>query len=979
MEFWILGPTEVTEGGRSLAIGGPKPRAALAALLLDANRIVSVEGLVDAVWGDQPPPSAVNALQTYVSRLRRVLGAETLCRHPAGYRLVAAPDLIDGGRFERLLAEGRTALAAGDPRAGHRAVEEALALWRGPALLDVGDAPFAQAEIARLGELRLVAAEARVEAMLALGDVTGGVAAARALVADQPLRERGVAHLMLALYRDGRQSEALATYHEARRLLVDEFGLDPGDDLATLAQAILRQDPELLTVPSAAGSSVPVGTVPPAAGLAVPVGTAPAGTGSAGTGSAGTGSVAGPTAPAPTARAALAPPARSRLVLPLDRFVGRDHELAEVRRLLETHRLVTLTGPGGGGKTRLAREVCRRLTRPVHVVELAGLHDAALLEATVAQAFGLAVLSDLDALVAAVGDAEAVLLLDNCEHLTGALADVTLRLLTDLPGLRVLATSQRPLEVGGERRFPVPPLPVDTTAVELFLDRAAAVAPDWSCGPADREVVTRICARLDGLPLAVELAAAQLTVLSPVQILDRLGRSLAITSTRSDLPDRHRSLERTIDNSYRLLDGAQRDLFARLSVFADTFDLDAAETVAGAGADVLTPLTGLITGSLVATTPAGSTTRRYRMLEILRAYADRLLGPDDRQRLRHRHLDWALALARTADQGLRGPEAPHWYRTLAAEQANTRAALAFALAAGQPLAGMRLATDLSWYWYHRGHLREGVRWLRETIDAVPEASPIDRARALTALASLLYLAGRLEESGAANRAALDLARTVDDPAPVARAYIYESYYLAMRGQAAAAAAAGENGVRHARESGVDWLLSEALSTNGYLARARGDLDTATATLDEAIRIGTRIGYRWSVSNSHWFRAKVAADAGATDDAYEAALVATRGLDELADVTGWLAALHLLAGTLGMTGRAADGAVLLGAVAGIGGRVGYSPELMDPYDSPREIAAVTSALSPAAYAQARQAGLTMDRAAVRAFVDRLAADTVPARR
>ncbi|BCL13330.1 AfsR/SARP family transcriptional regulator [Micromonospora sagamiensis] len=954
MEFWILGPIEVTEGGRSLAIGGPKPRAALAALLLEANRIVSVEGLVDAIWGEQPPPSARNALQTYVSRLRRVLGTDTLCRHPAGYRLVADPDVIDAYRFERLLAEGRAALAAGNPSAGHRAVEEALALWLGPALLDVTDVPFAQAEIARLGELRLVAAETRVEAMLALGDVTGGVAAARALVADHPLRERGVAHLMLALYRDGRQSEALATYHEARRLLVDEFGLDPGDDLAALAQAILRQDPELLTTPTAPSAVSPTGpgTMPSPTGPT----TAPPSTGPT-------------TAPSPTGPVTPTP-ARSRLVLPLDRFVGRDRELDEVRRLLGTHRLVTLTGPGGSGKTRLAREVCRRLPQPVQVVELAGLHDAGLLEATIAQAFGLAVLSGLDAVAATVGDAEVLLLLDNCEHLTGALADVVLRLLTDLPGLRVLATSQRPLGVGGERRFPVPPLPVDTTAVELFLDRAGAVAPDWTCDPEEHEDVARICVRLDGLPLAVELAAAQMAVLSPAQILDRLGRSLAITSTRPDLPDRHRSLDRTIDNSYRLLDDAQRDLFARLSVFADTFDLDAAEVVAGAGADVLAPLTGLVTGSLVASTPAGAA-RRYRLLEILREYADRLLDPADRDRLRHRHLDWALGLARAADQGLRGPDALRWYRTLGAEQANTRAALAFALAADQPLAGMRLATDLSWYWYHRGHLREGVRWLRETIDAAAGAPPVDRARALTALASLLYLAGQLEESGAANRAALDLALTTDDPAPVARAYVYQAYYLAMRGRIAEAAVAGENGVRHARRSGVDWLLSEALSTNGYLARARGDLETAAATLDEAIRVGTRIGYRWSVSSSHWFRAKVAADAGAADDAYRAALTATRGLDDLEDVTGWLAALHLLAGTLGMTGRAADGAVLLGAVAGIGGRAGYSPELMDPYDSPREVAAVASALSPTAYARARAVGETMDRAAVRAFVDRLA--------
>ncbi|MEV4134983.1 BTAD domain-containing putative transcriptional regulator [Dactylosporangium sp. NPDC049742] len=920
MEFRILGPLEVIAAGRVVALGGPKPRAVLATLLLDADQVVSVDRLIDGVWGEDPPPSATNALQTYLSRLRRVIGPDTLERHQRGYRVVACARQIDAQRFEHGVARSREALTA-DPAAALRSVDAALTLWRGPALMDLADDPAAQAEIARLTELRQVAAELRVDALLALGRTAEAVAAASALVAEHPLREGSRARLMLSLYRAGRQAEALATYHEARTMLADEFGLDPGGELATLAQSILRQEPHL----GPAVPALPQPLQPPRP----------------------------PVLPQP-------PP------LPADRFLGRDVEVAEVRALLRDHRLITLVGPGGSGKSRLAVEVCRGLGRDVCVAELAGLADDTLLEPTLAQAFGLAVSTDLAGVAASVGDRRIVLLVDNGEHLVDALAGVLPRLLTGLPGLRILVTSRVPLSIGGERRHPVPPLPAATVAVELFLDRAAAVAPEWRCDAAERAVVTRICERLDGLPLAVELAAGQLVALSPAQILERLDDPAALRTARRDVPARHRSLDTAIDVTYRLLDQPQRDTFARLSVFAGTFDLDAAERVAG---DVLTPLTGLITASLVTTLPDTSP-RRYRMLRTLRQYAGRRLGDDERRAVRRRHLARAAELAATADRELRGPHARWWLRALSAEQDDTRAALAFALGGEDPAAGLRLAADLAWFWYRTGHITEGLRWLRAGLDAAPDAPGDDRARALTGIACLQYLAGDVAASTEAILVALELARAAGRPTTLARASAYLTLSLGLRGQLEEGAKMGEEAREQAIASGADWVLPEALISIGLIAGASGDAETAAAALDEAIEVGTRCGFVWSAGSARWIRAKQAAVNGEHDEAYALTRRATRDLDEEDDVTGWLATTHLLAGTLALTGRPGAGAVLLGAVDALGGQVGYSPQRMDPLNGPRNVAAVTSQLDPAEFEEAHRRGRLMDRAAVRAYIDRL---------
>ncbi|WP_308195590.1 BTAD domain-containing putative transcriptional regulator [Dactylosporangium sp. AC04546] len=917
MEFRILGPLEAVADGRAVPLGGPKPRAVLTALLLDAGRVVTVDRLVGAVWGEDPPPSARNALQTYLSRLRRALGTATLRHHHGGYELVAGPDRIDARRFEAAVADARAALAAGDPATALDTVTGALALWRGPALLDVAGELFAQAEIARLTELRAVAADLRVECLLAAGRTADAVAGAAELVAADPVREGSRGQLMLALYRAGRQTEALATYRELRELLAERFGLDPGEDLEALAQSILRQDPALTPPPADEARGEP-----------------------------GAG------------RERWVPD--TRLPAALDRFVGRERELADVRELLAEHRLVTLTGPGGAGKTRLAAEVCRSAGTAVRVAELAGIDDDVLLEPALAHAFGLAVDTGPGGIAAVVGDADVVLLLDNGEQLAGALAVLVPKLLAELPGLRVLVTSRLPLSVAGERRYPVPPLDPGTDAVELFLDRAAAVLPEWACDGAERAVVADICARLDGLPLAVELAAAQLVALSPAQIRDRLDDPGTLRSARRDVADRHRSLDNAMEVTYRLLDGPQRDLFGRLSVFAGPFDLDAAETVAG-GADVLAPLTALITGSLVTPLPATSP-RRYRMLQTLRQYAIRRMKPADLRDAQHRHLDRAVALAATADRELRGPDARRWFAVLTAEQDNLRAALAFACGGADPAAGLRLAADLAWFWYRGGHIVEGLRWLGLGLAGGGAAD--ERARAHTGMACLHYLAGDLAASGTAITAAVELAET---PATAARAAAYRTLFLGLRGEVAAGAAAGRDAQARALATGESWLLAEALISVAQVTWAGGDAAGAAVVLDYAVAAATASGFAWAAASARWMHAQLALSTGRFPEAYQLAARAVADLDEQDDVTGWLAAAFLLAATLTLTGRPEAGAVLLGAVEALGGRVGYAPERMDPVNGPRLAGTVRGGLPPEEFAAAHARGSAMTREQVRSVL------------
>ncbi|MEU1749458.1 BTAD domain-containing putative transcriptional regulator [Micromonospora arida] len=683
MRFRILGPTQVVlADGREVPVGGPRLRALLALLLLDAGRVVSAERLIDGLYGEQPPRSAANALQSQVSRLRQALPAEhdPVEFHPAGYRLAVDPDDVDAYRFERLAEAGRRALVDGDWHRAATVLREALELWRGPALADAIGAAGAPAHAARLDELRLAAIEDRIEADLALGAHGTLIAELRELVVAHPLRERSRGQLMRALAALGRPAEALAEFEDARHTLAEQLGVDPSAELAAVHLAVLRGEER--------GS------------------------------------------------------AESVLPSQLTTFVGREEELKRVGDLLGERRLVTLTGPGGAGKTRLAIEAAGRVDGEVRFVELAGLADGSDVPQAVLSALGLrdaglrapaeSGWQTTDRLVEALAERRLLLVLDNCEHVLVDAARLAARLLSACPALRVLATSREPLGLAGEALCPLsgltlPPLGASVldadeyAAVGLFSQRAADVAPDFTVTPANVEMVLRICRSLDGLPLAIELAAARLRALPVAEVAARLDDRFRLLSTgnRAASP-RHRTLRAVVEWSWDLLDNAERQVARRLTVFAGGATLEAAELVCGLPtAEFVDALTGLVDKSFVEM--AGG---RYRMLETVRAFcAERLAEAGEADQLRRAHTAYFLEFAWTASDRLRCAEQLHWLRRLDAERDNLHAALRRATAAGDASDAAGMVAALSFYWWLRGMRGEGARLAADVLELLGTEAP----------------------------------------------------------------------------------------------------------------------------------------------------------------------------------------------------------------------------------------------------------------
>jgi predicted ATPase/DNA-binding SARP family transcriptional activator len=749
VRFGILGETRASRAdGATAGLGGPGRRALLAMLLLEAGRTVTVERLIDGLHGEDPPVAAGNALQSQVSRLRSALRL-TIDSHPGGYRLVVDPDEVDAHRFEKLAAQGRTALSAGDPARAAGLLREALALWRGPALADVGDAPFAGPQVARLEELRITAIEDRVAAELALDAHHHRelVAELRELVAAHPLRERLRAQLMRALQRCGRPAEALRVYEDARRELAETLGTDPGPELAEVHLAVLRGN---------LGRPVPgpPGAVPPGAGAGAGVSTPPA-PAPALPSTPGRGDVSRETTESAVSRETAAVPQRPPAQL--TSFVGRAEELARIRELLRGGRLVTLLGPGGAGKTRLSIEAAERYTGEVCFVDLSGLTDAAGVPQALLVAFGLreaglipgagpvagpTAETGSDAvpakLAAALAGRPLLLVLDNCEHVIAEVAAVAARLLADCPLLRILATSREVLGVTGEALCVVQPLPLpppgsaaerarDYPAVRLFAARAAAVRPGFDLD-ADLDAVLRVCAALDGLPLAIELAAARLRSLAAAVIAEKLESDqrfrLLSRGSRTARP-RQQTLRGVVDWSWDLLEEAERIVLRRASVFAGGWTLEAAEAVCAdgdriGGDDVLDLVEALVDKSLVTADGDG----RHRMLQTIRAYAaEKLDEAGEAEPVRRVHATYFLDLARAADPHLRSAEQLDWLGRLAADHDNLHAALGRVAEAGDTDTGLRLLAALTTYWVLRGMRYEGERPARRLLAATGPRPP----------------------------------------------------------------------------------------------------------------------------------------------------------------------------------------------------------------------------------------------------------------
>ena len=765
--FRILGSLEVEGAG---PLGGPQQRELLGRLLLSANAVVSVDRLVDDVWGEQPPEHAREALQVYVSKLRKAIpdGRERIRWEQGGYRITVEDDELDARRFERLVAEGRRLLAADEAAAAASAFDEALGLWRGAADMEGSHKP----ELARLEELRLSAEEDRIDAELARSRERELVAELERLVALEPLRERRRRQLMLALYRSGRQAEALAAFRDARRTLVEELGLEPSAELRELEAAILRQDPALTVE-----------------------------------------------------RAELR--ARRRLPAPATPLIGRRQEIAEVCGILggET-RLVTLTGPGGTGKTRVAIQAAYDLAEHfadgVSFVELAALRDPDLVLPEIAQTLELSNGRDRQlALAAHLRERNELLVIDNFEQVDAA-APALSSLLRDAPALKLLVTSRRPLRVYGEHELPLAPMVIDEEAVPLFIERARAASRPLQ----PSEDVREICRRLDCLPLAIELAAARARELTPAEMLSLLESRLDLASRGPrDLPARQQTLRATIEWSCELLEEGERRLFAALGVFAGGCTNEAAATVCDGDPETLS---ALVEKSLLLREDG-----RFALLETIREYALERLGAEhDEAAARRRHAQYFVDLAVRAKPNLRGAEAAPWLEQLDAEQDNVRAALDWAFD-NEPDAFVSAADALYSYWYFRGHYREGLRAFDRARTVAADGAT--RADALKLGAALAFACGEFSLARPRIDEALLFYRSVDDTVNSVRALTLLGTIATNEGDHERAIELLEEGTALAR-TGAEEVLSFPLANLGYAALAAGDLERAYAASLESVEI-----------------------------------------------------------------------------------------------------------------------------------------------
>lgn len=854
MRIEVLGPLGVWDGeGRPVEVGGTRLRALLVLLALQPGRLVTTEALIDGLWGDDPPGGATNALQSLVSRLRKA-GVEVESK-PAGYLLPITKDDVDACRFEALAAAGR--------------YEEAEREWRGPALADVLDAPFAQAVATRLEDRRLDVADHRE---LDLDEL-------ERLAAKHPLRETLHAKLVGALSAAGRQADALAAYERVRAALADELGVDPSPKLAAVHLAVLRHDPSV--------------------------------------------------APAPK------PEPRTNLRASLTSFVGREKELERVGTLLDETRLVTVFGPGGAGKTRFATELAarRQADSPdgIWLVELApvtneddllqavlsamGIREAVLLESPTLEPRPLKTRAEVARLVDAFATKRALLILDNCEHLVAAAARLAETLLASCPQLRILATSREPLTILGENVYPLPPLSWPTTpqdptqalshsAVRLFVDRAVAVRPDFALDEANLHAVLEICARLDGMPLAIELAAARLRSLAPAQIAARLDDRFRLLTggSRTALP-RHQTLRAVVEWSWDLLDEPERILARRLSVFPAGATLESAELVcASPDQDVLPILAALVDKAiLVGTTDTGSEEMRYRMLETIRAYGEEQLAEaDERAEIRGRHAHYFRDLIETADSHLRRHEQLSWLARVRKDYGNVVAALRWALDTEDGDLAVRFGASMMWFWFIEGNRNESMALIDEIVRLPVTAYPEARASVLAFHGMMMLSADRFDEGRAIIGKAIADSRELDMTRYPLMLFLEGIVSVFDRDR---------NKARDTLTGLVErydgWERALALTFLGFVEGNEGNPDLSAAYLRRGFEAFAEVGDRWGMAA---VRRAEAGDLSAVGDhegaiaAYDEALQLVHDLSSVDDVAHMMSAMGLERARMGDLAR-----------------------------------------------------------------------------
>jgi predicted ATPase len=825
----LFGELEVARSGVAVPVHGAKQRALLALLALNRGSPVSADRLIDQLWGDGQPAKPVNALQAQIVQLRRTLGADAIVTSDAGYALDVRAGNLDVARFEGLVAEGRRLSAEGELTQGSEILGAALRLRRGEPLSEFAYAGFADAERAHLNELTLVAAESRAEADLGLGRHSGLVGELEAWCRDHPLRERLWELLMLALYRAGRQAEALRAYTAIRDRLLDELGLDPGPSLRELEARILAQDP-----------SLDAEQAPPLRGPAVP-------------------------------------PVPGNLPERLSSFLGRDTELNQLSEAVRASRLVTLLGPGGVGKTRLAVETAARL-REQHpggawLIELAAVTEPEGVAPAAAAALG--------ALGPAPGGAESpgstaeliarhlagrslVVVLDNCEHVIGEAAVLAHTLVEAVPGLQLVATSREPLGVPGEILIPIAGL-ASPAAIELFVDRARAVQPGFGGDGPAASVIDGICARLDGLPLAIELAAARLRALPLATLAERLDDRFALLTrgARTALP-RQQTLRAVVDWSYDLLFEDERRLFARLSVFVGGCELDAVEAVCVdeevPSTDVLDVLSRLVDKSLVTAPASGE--KRFTQLQTLWQYGrERLDDSDDADTVRAAHAAYYARMAKQAYDALRGAAGPVWHDRLTRDLGNLKAALEWHLAAGDTDSALSMAAGMAWLWFINTDFAEGARWLGSALSVEGIASPG------------LY----------------------------GSAQAWHGYYVGMSSSPAAGVIECEASIVTLRSGGDQVRLAEALVLAASVLVRAHEFGRSLQALDEAQALLDPDEQAWLLGAHDLLVAWNMASLGRLEEAETAARSSLQRLDETGEVLLVVSPLNALAGVAAAKG------------------------------------------------------------------------------